>query len=265
VSVGDCCIDVYAGEGVSAVGGNALNVAVAWAGMGLESRYLGAVGDDEYGARVVATAAAAGVDVSGVRTIAGTTGVTIIELLADGDRVLAHEDVGVSAGYRPLAAELDALPVVDWVHCATLGDGFRDVVANIARRCGRVSYDFSTRHACDGLDGIEVAFYSLDGSPADAEALAARAIAGGAALAVVTQGAAGSVAVDAGGSVRQPALSVAARDTCGAGDSYAAALVAARLQGLGLVECVERAAAAAAETCQILGAWRQELSLEPAR
>lgn len=258
VSIGDCCIDVYTGEGVSAVGGNALNVAAAWAAAGIDSWYLGAVGDDPHGERVLETVKATGVNTSLVRRLPGATGVTEIELLPDGDRVLVAEDFGVSAGYRPSAAELAALPSIGWAHCATLGDGFRDVVATLGG-LAPVSYDFSTRHELDDLAGLEVAFYSLHGSAESARELGARAIAGGATVAVVTQGAAGSVAVHAGGVVQQPALTSSARDTCGAGDSYAAAFVRARVQGAELAECMRMATMAAAGTCGMLGAWPQPL------
>ena len=48
LAVGDCCVDEYEGEG-RYPGGNALNVAVAWDGLGAEACYVGAIGDDEAG------------------------------------------------------------------------------------------------------------------------------------------------------------------------------------------------------------------------
>ncbi len=183
---------------------------------------------------------------------------TEIELLPDGDRVLVHEELGVSAGYAPDPSELGALPAIEWAHCATLGDGFRDVVARL-HELAPVSYDFSTTPVVDALDDIDVAFYSLHGSDESAESLGRRAVAAGATVAVVTQGAAGSVAVDATGATHQPALETLARDTCGAGDSYAAAFVAARVEGCAIADCMHRASRAAAVTCATLGAWPQQL------
>jgi fructoselysine 6-kinase len=56
---------------------------------------------------------------------------------------------------------------------------------------------------------------------------------------------------------RQRALPVEVVDTTGAGDSFAAGFLSAFARRLPLPECLESGAAAAAETCQHRGGFRQ--------
>jgi fructoselysine 6-kinase len=258
VALGDNCVDHYRALGVRAAGGNAVNVAVNWARAGLRSAYMGAVGPDPDGELLRAELAAQGVDVSRLTTLPGSTGVTLIELTDDGERLLAHEEFGVTADYRPSAADLDHAAAAAIAHCSTLSD-FDHAVGGLAERGGRVSYDFSTRHRVERLDGLEVAFYSWEATADDgARALLRRALAAGARHAVVTCGRHGSLAGDAHELVFVPAQEVDVVDTLGAGDSYIAAfLTALLLERRPLVECAARATEAAADCCQRFGGFPQ--------
>jgi fructoselysine 6-kinase len=260
VAIGDNCIDVYVQTGERLVGGNAVNVAVQWALAGHASTYVGAVGPDADGARVSAALSAAGVGVAGVRTLPGATGVTEIEIRADGDRVLLSEDFGVSADLRLSDADVDVLVPAAWAHCATL-DGFRAPARRFADHGVPVSVDFSTRYELDDLASLEVAFYSCGADdPAAARDLVARAVDGGARIAVATCGAAGSVAqwsIGRPGTASMPAVDVEVVDTLGAGDTYASVFVTARLAGAEVAEAMAAASLAAATTCGHRGAWPQ--------
>lgn len=255
-AIGDCCVDDYVSLGVRTVGGNALNVAVNWARAGLASSYLGAVGPDAAGEQVLAGLARTDVDASRVVTLPGNTGITEIEL-TEGERRIASEDLGVAVDYRPQDADLTALRGAAMVHCVTLTD-FRPLVRQLAGEGLRVSYDFSTRHELDDLKGIDLAFYSWE-APPDDEAIAAirRAQAAGASTVVVTCGRHGSLAARDGTLERVPARDVVTRDSCGAGDSYIAAFLAADLAGRSLRGCMEAGTDAAAATCGHIGAWPQ--------
>src|SRR6202050_5969578 len=70
---GDNVVDVYQGTGKAYPGGNALNVSVAARRSGLTSAYLGAVGDDEAGRRLIAALTAEAVDTDRLRVRAGST------------------------------------------------------------------------------------------------------------------------------------------------------------------------------------------------
>src|SRR5262245_55393099 len=71
-SVGDCCIDSYAGND-AAVGGNALNVAVHLVRLGFETEFIGVVGDDARGDRIRAALARVGVHADRVHVRPGAT------------------------------------------------------------------------------------------------------------------------------------------------------------------------------------------------
>jgi fructoselysine 6-kinase len=259
VTIGDCCVDVYATEGFQAIGGNALNVAVQWSFAGHRSAYFGAVGNDAAGQELRHALDDAGVSVDGVRVVDGETGVTHIELQDDGERVLTYEDFGVSATYAPTSAELHHIADAAWLHAATLAD-FRSVARAAAAGGVPVSYDFSTRHETDDLEDIAIAFYSWEGPPdTGAAPLARRALEGGARTAVVTCGRFGSLAASGDDVVTAEALDVPVVDTCGAGDSFVAAFVLADLAGRPLAERMHLAAAAAGATCGHLAAWPQDL------
>ncbi len=62
--IGDNCIDSYDETGKYYPGGNAVNVAVYLHRMGVESSYVGAVGNDENGERLRRALLEKGVDVS---------------------------------------------------------------------------------------------------------------------------------------------------------------------------------------------------------
>jgi fructoselysine 6-kinase len=268
VALGDNCIDVYVQTGEKLVGGNAVNVAVQWALAGRRSSYVGAVGSDDHGARVEDALVALGVDTEGLLTLPGPTGVTEIEIAGNGERSLVSEDLGVSADLRLSDADVDAIGRPAWAHCATL-EGFRAVAERFARHGVPVSMDFSTRFEFDGLEHLEVAFYSCRPDEVDAARdVVARAIAGGARIAVATCGPSGSVARssgDAGGLASVPAVEITPVDTLGAGDSYAASFIIARLDGLDVVSGMRIAAQAAAVTCGHRGGWPQEAAIAAER
>jgi fructoselysine 6-kinase len=271
VAIGDNCIDRYVQTGERLVGGNAVNVAAQWALAGRRSAYIGAVGDDDHGRAVADALASAGVDLRGLRTLPGHTGVTEVQLRDDGDRVILFEDLGVSADLWLGETELRELTGSGWAHCASL-PGFREVARLLDDHGVPVSVDFSTRCDFDQLDHLEVAFFSCGADEVDAAAEGvSRAVAAGARIAIATRGAGGSVAqwsatssVSAG-TAFVPAVDVRVADTLGAGDSYAAAFIAARLSGDTVPEAMRAAAAAAATTCGHRGGWPQlsAINVEP--
>ncbi|APZ35381.1 hypothetical protein BOH66_14855 [Microbacterium aurum] len=247
VAIGDNCLDVYIRTDQTFVGGNALNVAVNWARAGRGARYIGAVGDDPAAALVVSALEGQGIASSDVTTLAGRTGVTLVEL-NDTDRRFVHEEFGVGANWVPTQLQLNELTDADWVHLAgiTRSGG---IVEEVKRRGARVSVDLSTQADLAGLHGVDVCFASAPDSLDAAETLGRRIRAAGARTALVTAGAAGSVAVDAEGSRRQAAQPVAVLDTCGAGDSYIAATIGALADGRDLGDAMRVGTRAAATTC----------------
>ena len=122
-----------------------------------------------------------------------------------------------------------------------------------------VSFDF-------GMDGsaelvaqlaprLEIAFFSGAGLDREqAVALGERAVAVGAALAVVTRGRSGSMALNSS-VIEVPAQPVDVVDTLGAGDALIAAVIAARVRGQEIEQALAAGSAAAARACRHYGAW----------
>jgi fructoselysine 6-kinase len=261
-AVGDNCLDVYlAPIRRSAVGGNAVNVAVRWAREGQPSRYLGAVADDAAGRRVVALVRRE-VPQARIAVVPGLTGVTKIALTDTGDRRLVDEEFGVSGEWVPPVEEIRPLADCAWVHC-TLPTG-PGPVRDALPRGVPISYDLSTRHHDYDVSGLAIAFLSWHGRPdRDAAQLAQAIVDRGAACAVVTCGRHGSLAYDGEEVDAVDAQSVAPVDTLGAGDAYIARFIIERVAGRELWQAMESATEAATEACTHLGGFPQELELVP--
>ena len=80
----------------------------------------------------------------------------------------------------------------------------------------------------------------------------------GARLAVIMRGSRGSLASSGGEVFRGSALPITVSDTTGAGDSFIAGFISARLAGSPLTLCLARGHEAAARTCRIFGGFVQD-------
>lgn len=247
VAVGDNCLDVYFQTDETFVGGNALNVAVNWARAGLDARYVGAVGDDPAAPLIRAAVIDQGLAATDLDELRGPTGVTLIAL--DGaERRFVYEEFGVGALWQPPAETIAGISAADWVHLAGVQRS-AGLVSELKARGATVSVDLSTFGDVDHIVGVDIAFASSPDSLDEATELGERIVAAGAAMAVVTAGAAGSVAVTSDRRVRRSADAVDVVDTCGAGDSYIAGVIAASSAGANLDEAMRAGTAAASRTC----------------
>ena len=184
--------------------------------------------------------------------------------LIGGEREFLSEEYGVSLSFAPDADVTRTLCGYDWVHISRLPESAA-LVAALGRADTRASRDFGVelRDRDPGAPieagGLAVAFFSA-ADRLEAEATAAQLVAGGAELAVGTIGPEGAIAVEPAGVHHQPALAHVPVDTLGAGDSFVAGFIGARLRGTDIQQTMRFAAEAAAETCARLGAWG---ALEP--
>lgn len=256
-SVGDNCVDHYLGApALTLAGGNALNVAAGLSAAGLNSYYLGAVGEDANAELILDGARGAQVAIDRVRRLPEPTGVTEVRLRSDGDREFVEERYGASAGYRPDADDIAFLRECRWVHCVNLADP----EALIVQLDGvPVSFDFGIESSAELVaqlaPRLEIAFFSGAGLDREqAVSLGERAVAVGAALAVVTRGRRGSMALNSA-VVEVPAQPVDVVDTLGAGDALIAAVIAARVRGQEIEQALAAGSAAAARACRHYGAW----------
>jgi fructoselysine 6-kinase len=252
--VGDNCVDRYAGaESAAYSGGNAFNVAVQLARTGTPVRYFGAVAADADAELVRDGLRANAVSTDDLVVLTGETAVTDVRVLPDGDRVFEREEFGVTADYRPSDDELAVIASADWVHVGMLPDADEFRARLAALGAGTVSQDCAV---AEGLTDLDVAFLSA-GEDGDADRLLDDTLAAGVPLVVVTRGADGSLARTAGraDAVRQHAVPAEVVDTTGAGDSFIAGFIAARLLDASLADALANGARTAAVTVGHRAGW----------
>ena len=253
--VGDNCVDDYlAPIDRRFAAGNAINVAVGLLRAGFAVDYFGAVGDDTAGLQIVAALVRAGVGVDHVHRLRGPTSLTQIRLDA-GERQFTGFVEGAAERYVPSVVDLADLRRRRLVHGVNLVDR-RALFSSLLGAGVPLSYDFDDGRDMTLVAGLAVAFFSStdDESVDDAQGLAREAVRHGADAAVVMCGARGSVGCDRSQTFRLEADVIEPIDTCGAGDSYIAAFLGARLGGSDLERSMRAGRTAATATCGGLSA-----------
>jgi sulfofructose kinase len=231
--------------------------------LGLRAGYLGAVGDDDAGRRVLAPLEAAGVDLSQVKVVPGAATQLALILIdgVSGERTLVW--------YRDPKLRLDAGDVDPaWVGCARalhVDTGHLEA-ATAAARAARgagipVVLDADARRP--GLDAllpyvdfplVSRSFAEDPSGDVSVSAALDALVRGGARMAVVTLGEEGAVARVGDRLIRSPGFEVVARDTTGAGDAFRAGFLLGLLEGHDAEGTLACAHAVAALNCTGLGA-----------
>jgi sugar/nucleoside kinase (ribokinase family) len=277
LGIGQCSIDhVCTVEGLPPLGGKEAMLAyevlpggqvatavLAGARLGLRGAFIGSVGTDGDSELVLAPLMAAGIDLAGVRRVAGaaTRLATILVDRASGERtvlwyrdprlslrledvplerisrarclLLDGDDPDISA-YAARAARDAGVPVV--LDVDALGPGIEPLLA-------RADFPVVSRGVAEALGGEQGVRGGL-----------ARLVENGARMAVATLGEAGCLARLGDQELASPAFAITPRDTTGAGDVFHAAFVWGLLEGLEPEPLLRAANAAAAISCRALGA-----------
>lgn len=256
VGVGDNVVDSYRDLGVMYPGGQALNVAVHARRLGIESAYLGVLGDDRAGSHVLAAIRAEGVDIPRLRIEHGPNAVAPVALF-DGDRVFLGSDAGVSK-FRLSDEDLAWLSGYDLIHSSD-GSYLEDQLGLLAG-AAPLSFDFSVRRDPAYVDPllphVSIAEFSL--SDLDDEAAIAwleQAHRQGPRLVLATRGTADALLYDGHRLWRQPVTPTEAVDTLGAGDAYIARFLVGVLRDEAHEVSLAAAAVMAAATCGAYGAF----------
>jgi fructoselysine 6-kinase len=254
--VGDNVLDRYRDLGLAFPGGQALNVAVHARRVGVETAYVGAVGDDRAGRHVLASIHAEQVDASHVRVVPGPNAHAEVGLV-DGNREFLGGDPGVSS-FELSVQDLRFLGSADLVHSSESSylEGQLDRLARVAP----LSFDFSIRRDDAYLDPImplvTIAEFSLADLDDD-EALAwiEQVHRAGPRLVLATRGPADAFLSDGRRAWRQPPIPTTVVDTLGAGDAFIAHVLVGFLRDEPFEDSLARAAQAAATTCSSYGAF----------
>lgn len=250
-----------------AMGGKGANQALAAARDGAATRFIGAIGADDFGARARATLAADGVDVSSLAVASAATGIAAIFVDAQGRNKIAVAS-GANGHVAPSALAVDVLspretlvlqmeiPVATIEAAIGLASRARArVILNLApalpiseAALRAVSILVVNEHEAATLcQQLSIAASSHEGR---ARALADRI----GRTVIATLGPEGAIAIDNGTFHRVAALKVDAVDTTGAGDCFVGVLAGALERGLALPDAMRRAAVAASLACTVMGA-----------
>ncbi|GLZ00984.1 sugar kinase [Actinoplanes sp. NBRC 103695] len=258
-------------------------VAIGVSRLGHRVSYVGCVGDDALGRRVLRDLAGERVEVQHLHTVAGRpTGFMLRDLrTADRTVVTYYRDGSAGSAVRPAHVDFafDALPTVDLVHLTgitpALSSDAEQAVRRAIERAHRagieVSFDVNHRHGLARsatvpgvlrtiLERSTVVFVGDDelavlGLPADPEAAAA-VLARGPGEVVVKRGRDGAFAALADGTTAATAApDVTVADVIGAGDSFVAGYLAARAEGRPLAERLAQGTFCAARTVGTSGDW----------
>ena len=242
-------------------GGKGANQALAARRAGARVTLVGAVGRDGFAEIALGTLSDAGVDLSGVAISPRPTGIALIHVDAQGRNTITVVP-GANADARG-AAVADAALGPATTLLLQLEVPATEVIALAARahdRGSRVILNLAPPAPVPDalLDAVDVLVaneheaefvareYGLPSDPAD---FCAGAADRWRLAAIVTLGADGVVAADAGHRYRLPAATVDVRDTTAAGDAFAGALAAALDRGAALRDALAEGIASGSHAC----------------
>lgn len=262
------------------IGGAESNVAIGLARLGVRVSWLGRVGDDSLGERVVREVRAEGVDVRAVIDEDAATGLMVKERPSASSTAVHYYRAG-SAGSR-----LGVADVVDgWIEEASLlhvtgitpllSSSAHDAVLTAVERARAagvpVSFDINYRSTLASADVAgpllreiaeradivfggedEFAIVYPDAGAVEAAALLRDA---GCATTVLKQGPSGATVFVGDAVVESSGFVIDAVDTVGAGDAFVAGYLSALLEGLDFDATLRRANACGALACLTPGDW----------
>jgi ribokinase len=253
-------------------GGKGANQAVAAARRGARTAMIGAVGDDGRADDALPYLRSSGVDVSGVESVPGPTGLAVVSVGGDSENTIvvvpgANGAVGASfvAGHSAALSEAAVVVLqgeipVDGIAAAVQHAGGRvvfnlapviDVPADVVKAAdplvvneheGRLLLAAwgAAGAAASGASAASAAV-SDEEARVDDESVVASLRAQGVTSVVLTRGAAGAIVSDASGTVLVASPRVAAVDSSGAGDAFVGALAAGLAAGSSLLEAAQDA------------------------
>lgn len=238
-------------------GGPAATAAVAASRLGVPSAFVGAVGDDEDGRRILLGLSEEGVDISGVRVVPGSSGASVVIVeRRGGTRIICTRPVP-PLDIAPGSAAADLIRAAQWVHVDHLG--WPAVMSLLQPRSpnGRPRLSVDAGNPIPDFSPADVELYvpTVEAlvrtyGAREPEELVDAALADGAHTVVATRGGDGSLAATRdGGRHSAPAVRGDIVSTLGAGDVFHGALLAAVVQEMSLDSALTYANTVAALSC----------------
>lgn len=248
-------------------GGSEANAACAASKLGLRTALFGRIGDGPEAGMLRADLQRHGVDAGLLHTEAGSvSALATVYVSAAGERGIVYVPMPPAA---PRWEALEAvLPRTRCIYLLPYDMAIFSRLATLAHRAGtEVVVDVERAVAaqpdalaalCAGADVLcfnEAGFREATGTAPSLNSVAALLARSAAHTVVVSLGQRGALAVDRGGDTAvQAAYACEVVDTTGAGDSFNAGFVAARLQGQPLATALAQGCAAAALCIEAIGA-----------
>jgi sugar/nucleoside kinase (ribokinase family) len=246
----------------SSCGGQVATAMAACSALGLRAAYLGPVGTDDNGRRVLAELRAEGVDLSRaiIREASTRYAVILVDKRSGERTVVWDRDQRLHVEDKELMPELFAGARV--LHVDAVDEDASIAAAKRARGLGLTvtsDIDSVAPRTAELVDAVTIPIFAehvpgqLTGEPDLEHALRAlRRRHGG--LLIVTLGEHGSAALDGNRFIHVPAPRVNVIDTTGAGDIFRASVIYGLLQGMATEELLQFANKAAALSCTRRGA-----------
>jgi sulfofructose kinase len=243
-------------------GGQTTTALATCTAFGLRAKYVGAVGSDEPGRRILSELARRGIDCADtvVRDASNQFAVILLEE-GSGERVIVWDR---DPRLRLFDADLplEVIRSARLLHVDDVDEPAAIAAARIARAAGRVvtsDIDHLSDRTAELIAAVDVPIFDerlpleLTGAT-DAEAALRRLRKSHPGLLCMTLGARGAMALDGDNVIWAPGFPVRAVDTTGAGDVFRGGFIYAWLQGWPVLERLRFANAAAAISCTRLGA-----------
>jgi sugar/nucleoside kinase (ribokinase family) len=250
-------------------GGQAANTAAWLAVAGAPVALVARVGDDAAGRAAVAELEALGVEVRAVVDRERPTGTCVVLVAADGERTM-FPDAGANTGLAAADVHDDLLEHGSHLHVAgyaLLRGGSREAALSAVERAGPAGMTVSVDPSSAALlsDGprrlgkgvgllLPNALEATTLTGLDDPLAAARALCESFPEVVVKLGEEGALWTDGAELIRAGAEQADVVDTTGAGDAFAAGLLAARLRGEGVPETLSAGCSLAARAIATAGA-----------
>jgi ribokinase len=237
-----------------ALGGKGQNQAVASARAGAATAFVGALGDDAFGASIREGLHANGIDSAGVRVVDAPTGTALIAVDDSGENTIIVEagsnalldltdaDAAAIAAAQVLVLQLE-IPLATVTAAARAARAAGTRVLLNAAPIQELPAELLADVDILVVNEHEGAFLARGGEVASL-----------APVVIMTLGAAGAVAHEGGQETRVAAPKVSAVDATGAGDTFCGALAARLAEGAPLDDCLGFAVAAASLSVQKHGA-----------